>query len=315
VITAPPYRLPSRSAWLDARRIGSSDVAAVLGLSRWRSPWDVWARLHGLDREKWLDDDDEERLDEEPETPDQARGRALEPRILRAYGRATGGYVAPTPPHTLYAREDHSTSTPDAIRDFEILVEAKSDRFRARWGDPDTIVRWKPNCERIVRRDYYLQVQHQLWTLDAVIGDLAVLVPGRDPFTPELRIYRLHRDEELLDRVIDRIRRWWDVHIVRGDEPPLDGSRTASRILGSIERSGERRAAVHEVALAAAYETARQTERDARTAKERIGQLLVRSAGAERVLLMPRGRVTIVRQAGADGPVVYPRISGVGGSE
>ena len=30
------------------KTIGSSSVGAILGLSPWAGPWDVWARMHGL---------------------------------------------------------------------------------------------------------------------------------------------------------------------------------------------------------------------------------------------------------------------------
>ena len=44
----------NRAEWLNWRRtgLGGSDIAAVLGLSKWRTPWDVWADKKGLLPEK-----------------------------------------------------------------------------------------------------------------------------------------------------------------------------------------------------------------------------------------------------------------------
>lgn len=291
MISAParvegPHRYPSRDAWLRARRIGSSDVAALLGLSRWATPYDVWERLvHGpVDAET---------------TADQERGLRLEPRILATYAQLTGRRVTPTPPHTLYTRGAWASSTPDATADDGRLVEAKTDRRSDRWGAPQPIDRWTPDAAGVVRVDYYLQVQHQLWTLDREFADLAVLVPGEDPFLPELRVYPIRRDEEVVDRLVDRCARWWARHVVDRVPPELDEGDASGRALARLERSGSRRATSEEERLAAGYLAAAETEKRARDEKRRLGRELVISAGEARALELARGQVTIVTSVSA----------------
>jgi len=280
------HRYPTRADWLAHRRIGSSDVSAILGLSRYRSEWDVLLRLKG-------------ELSEGPSSPAADRGRLLEPVVLRRYGSATGRQVRPTPPNTLWTRDEWASATPDAFADGEIVLEAKTDARRERWGEPQTIERWEPGAELVVRPDYYLQVQHQLWVLDLELADLAVLVPGDDPFLPELRIFRLHRDEEVVAAVVDRLSTWWQRHVVAGEPPELDGSASAGRWLASWPNlGGERAATPGEVALAAGYEMARRNARAWEEARNRYGQLLVAAAGGVRRLALPRGRVTVVRNSG-----------------
>lgn len=324
------HQLGSRQEWLSARRIGSSDVPALLGLSRYRGPWDV--------RERLVDG-----RSDDSTSPDAERGVLLEPVVLRRYARASGNVVERTP-NTLWTREDWASATPDALvprmRRGDLVVEAKTDRRAERWGEPQTIERWETGCEAIVRPDYYLQVQHQLWVLDLLVADLAVLVPGDDPFLPELRVYRLLRDEEVVASLVERLSAWWRKHVVAGAPLEADGSAAASRWLARMERSGSRPARPGEVALAAAFETAGRTEREARETKHRLGQLLAAVAAPAKRLDLPVGHVTIVTSAGrstlderalladhpelapvldeyrrAGDPTVHARIYGLGGTE
>lgn len=327
MLTARRYR--TRDEWLSHRRIGSSDVATILGVGPSdedeprHSEWDVLMRLRGETRR------------DRPTTSTE-RGVLLEPRVLRSYARRTGRAVRPTPPHTLYTRDEWASATPDA-RDELGVVEAKTDRHRWRWGPEETIERWEPAAAEIVRPDYYLQVAHQLYVLDAEVGHLAVLLPGDDPFIPELRVYRLHRDRELEESLVDRLSTWWDTHVVRGEPPELDGSRAAGLWLAQgVDLGGEADATPNQVALAAAYETARVSASAWEEARKLYGQHLVEAACGVRRLNLPRGRVTIVRQPGRQhlderalvaehpelaplldsyrrpsDPYVYPKVSGL----
>jgi predicted phage-related endonuclease len=133
--------------------------------------------------------------------------------------------------------------------------------------------------------------------LDTAGADLAVLVPGDDPFLPELRIFRLLRDDELVERLADRLRQWWRRHVVGGEPPPLDDSPAAARLLAAAER-GARTATAREVELARAYATAAAEEKAAKERKRAAGRELIRSAGLARQLEIPRGgRVSIVAGA------------------
>lgn len=66
-----------RERWLQERTkyIGSSDAAAVVGISNYKSPWDVWAEKTGLEKPKLIDN---ERM---------RWGRYLEPAILEGYSK------------------------------------------------------------------------------------------------------------------------------------------------------------------------------------------------------------------------------------
>lgn len=285
-MTPAVRRFRSRDGWLRGRRIGSSDVAAIMKKSTKRSPWHVYERLvHGIDHDDTSDD------------VSAMRGVRLEPHVLRRYMRQTGTSIRPTPAFTLYDREDWATATPDALGD-GLIVEAKTDRIRDRWGEPTTIERWERAAGAIVRPDYYLQVAHQLFVLDLPAADLAVLLPGDDPFLPELRVYRILRDRELEERMVDHLRAWWRKHVVEKEPPPFDGSLPAGAWLTRRERFGARAATPAEAALAHHYEQCKAAALHWENARKQTGQMLIHSAGDVAQLDLPIGRVTVVRNNG-----------------
>lgn len=286
-MTISALRFASRDEWMRARRIGSSDVAAVLGVSPYSRPWDVYERLVlGASVS--------------PPTPAQERGVLLEPRVLATYAQRTGRRIRRTPPHTLYTRDGWASATPDALAvDERLIIEAKTDSRRDRWGPEQPIDRWTEDAAGIVRPEYFLQVSHQLWVLDAPAADLAVLVPGDDPLLPELRIYRISRDESVIRRMVARLSEWWERHVVGRVPPAWDDSDAAGRALARVERSGSRWATTYEAALAAQYEFLSRTEKAAKDAKKGLArQLLVTAGSSSRLDLPAGGRVTIVRRSG-----------------
>lgn len=224
----PGHQHPDRASWLAARRIGASDVAAILGVAGrsedepHRSPWDVWARLVGLE-------------EGQPETSAMRRGRAWESVVTGAYQGERPGIRVRSVSHALWTHPSRSwaTASPDAIaelveprHDFDDgptvwAVEAKTDASpaRAAWGDSREIERWGPGCDRIVRPDYALQAYYQAWVIGLPWVDLAVLLPFYD-----LRVFRIHADPEVEAALDDQIGEWHRRHVV-GDVPPrVDGS-------------------------------------------------------------------------------------------
>jgi putative phage-type endonuclease len=71
------------AAWHDWRRggIGGSDIAGIIGISRWASPWSVWAEKVGL-------------RSPSPATERQDIGKLLEDALAKMFHRRTGLTVA-----------------------------------------------------------------------------------------------------------------------------------------------------------------------------------------------------------------------------
>ena len=74
-----PIRDLSREAWLELRRhsIGGSDAAGIVGLSKWASPYSVWAEKTG-------------QLPEQPDNEAMRQGRDLEDYVARRWSEETG---------------------------------------------------------------------------------------------------------------------------------------------------------------------------------------------------------------------------------
>ena len=123
-ITEPPAFIPDslcarmrvydgRESWLEARKariaaggIGSTTAGALLGVSPWRTKWDVWAAVHAP---QLLDDS----------TPDArllARGLALEPLVDMLYKQRTMSETWGVDEYITIAHSDGVlVSSPDAL--------------------------------------------------------------------------------------------------------------------------------------------------------------------------------------------------------
>lgn len=184
-------------AWLAARRtgIGGSDVAPILGLSKWTTPLQVYMEKRG-------------ELQPQPDNPSMRWGRYLEPVVRQAYADETGLEVRVVPDmlrHSahdfLIANLDGFVAPSDAPRR---VFEAKTARTAEGWGEPGTDQ---------IPQPYLLQVQHYMAVTGFVAADVAVLIGGSD-----FRIYEVHEDRELQAMVIDACADFWAR--VQAGEPP-----------------------------------------------------------------------------------------------
>ncbi len=184
----------SRHEWLEMRRsgIGGSDVAAIVGLSKWRTPTDVY----NSKIEAPVDNDN----------ASMEWGRRLEPVIREKYAEAVGMSVD-TPPF-LFRHQEHKfmIADVDGIRADGRIVEIKTARTQQGWGEDGT--------DEIP--DYYkTQVQHYMTVLGATSCDVAVLIGASD-----FRIYTIEHDPELEELLIDAENEFWNEHVVPQVPPP-----------------------------------------------------------------------------------------------
>ena len=203
--------MPLTESQLIARRssIGSSDIAAVLGLSDYRGPHDVWADKMG--ESEPFDGNDATRF-----------GEIMEPVLLQWYAEQHPGLVV-EPNNVLgeqriYRRDDWMSATPDALafhRDsgFEYaprIIEAKSTSWRMadKWGEPGTDE---------IPADYLCQVMWQMAVMDIDRADVVVVEP------PTFKVYTVHRNIPIEDAMIAKAREFWG-YVERQEMPPIDGS-------------------------------------------------------------------------------------------
>lgn len=170
-----------RHEWLEMRRkgIGSSDAAAICGLSPWRTPLHVYADKLGL----------------LPETQSPAMdwGLRLEPAIAEAYREATGQILV-APPTICHPQYPWMLASADRTR-LDRIVELKTSRSGEGWGDEGTDE---------IPEQYILQVQHQMAVTGFDLADVAVLIAGSD-----FRIYTVRANPALRERLIAIEERFW----------------------------------------------------------------------------------------------------------
>lgn len=201
-----------RQEWLAKRRqgLGGSDIAALLGISRWHSPLSLWLEKRG-------------ELDEQQErvTSAQEWGLELEDPIRRAYTRKTGVGVYQLPEYTMYRSRELPIAlvTPDGYADDGGGFEAKtSSQFMAD--------EWQDEHGRPVLPAYY-EAQAQ-WE-SAVTGwdhvHFGVLIGASD-----FRTMTVVADKELHEQLYERAREFWTL-VEQNKMPDVDGTTASAKAL------------------------------------------------------------------------------------
>jgi putative phage-type endonuclease len=199
-----------RADWLDWRRqgLGASDVAGILGLSPWVSPWSLWADKLGL-------------TPDQPDNEDLEFGRWAELMIGPWFEHRTGLHVAsqqercvhpelPWARCTLDGRVYDSPASTLALGGLEV----KTDRKGRTWDG--------------IPAHYQCQAQWQMF----VTGMDRVWLPvlhGR-----RLEVYELDRDQGDIDLIVAEAARFWHDHVVAGVAPDVDGSDATLRALAAV---------------------------------------------------------------------------------
>lgn len=199
---------------MDNPSLGASEVAAIVGLHRFSSPFALWARLKGLTP---------------PFTGNAAtaRGQILEPAIRDWYSRRVGHVIAAGPEYGSepWRRDDApwQAARPDGFWHSGAafyLLEVKTTDSWEHWGEEGTAD---------VPQDYAVQVLWQQWVAAdrgcyPLVGTHLV---AYNRWNDEIRIYVLPWDEraQRLARLLsDRVTAWWGRHIIQGEPVEVDDS-------------------------------------------------------------------------------------------
>lgn len=267
--------MPLSSAQLGQRKkgIGSSEIAAVCGLSPWDGPLAVWLDKTGRAEPKPSDD----RMD---------MGGELEPIICkRALKRLDL-------PEAIYgetrAHPDHpwALATPDwIVRKPLRLIETKSIGWRMmhHWSEDAEDDRGVP--------DYYnCQVQWQLLVWDVDVAHVAAWIGGRD-----LRVYTIQRDREVGQALLEIADTFWHKHVLADVQPPVDGTLSSDRWLQKrFGRATERKlvADADAEAIVAAFRQAKIAEREAKARSAALANQVKALMGEASALDTSYGTIT-----------------------
>ena len=198
----------SRSEWLKWRTkgIGGSDVAAIAGISRFKSAYEVWLEKTG------------QSALEETQNDFAHFGSALEPIVKQEFMQRTGIKVRAK--KAILQSSEHPFMLADL--DGVINENGKMRIFEAKTASAYKQAVW----EEGVPEEYVLQVQHYMAVTGAEKAYVAAIVGGNSFFWHEV-----HRNEALIEQIIELENCFWNNNVLGGLEPIPDGSEAATNFL------------------------------------------------------------------------------------
>lgn len=261
----------SQNEWLVMRKqgIGGSDAAAICGLSRWRSPMDIWLEKTGQI---------------EPEKAGEAAywGQIMEPIIREEFTIRTGMKVITVNSMLQHKRFPFMLANLDGIvhdpHRGQGIFEAKTAGLYASsdWahGLPD---------------EYAIQVQHYLAVTGLSFACVAVLIGGN-----QFKWLYLERDDAVIDLIIQLESRFWR-QVQTNTPPPIDGSRATTELLNRLYPYGKKQEIelpAEALGLIEAYELAREQEEKAAMLKDTAINQLKNMLGKNECGVVQSRRVT-----------------------
>ena len=210
MLPAEQYTGSNRSKWLDARRLGlgASEVAGILGLSPWLTPYKVWK-----DKTSTVPPVE---LDTEPIEWGHAHEAAIARRVSTRYPEL--GKIAPSPGLLQHDEAPHVLATVDRLlvprgpglknAPAHAVLEIKN------VGLPSYRHSFKDGAPPVY---YQVQVMMQLAVTGLDRGYLAVHYGGQHMQYP----YLIERDEAAIDALVTYAEQWWADHVETGIAPPL----------------------------------------------------------------------------------------------
>lgn len=207
---------------LEERRpfIGGSDMPAIMGVSPWKTAWDVWA---------------EKKLDYVPHSSPAAElGNWLENPLLDWFCQVTDTDPLEVERNVRKFREVFTAQYDDLFKSQPIGVEAKTSGllipfFRSAdfgWGETSL-----EDPTDKVPLHVIAQTQQQMY-----VGDLEYVYVPALIANEGRKLYRVNRDEELI-KIITECGREFHRRYIAGDEQPEIGDQAPSMILlKSIKR-------------------------------------------------------------------------------
>ena len=210
-----------KDEWLELRRqgIGGSDAAAIVGLDRYRSAFDVYADKLGLKQEQ-------------PDNEAMRQGRDLEDYVAQRFMEATGKKVRRR--NAMLQHPEHHWMLGNIDRwvvgeNAGLECKTTSVLNRAKFSQGE----FPPN--------YYVQCVHYMAVTGADRWYLAVLVLNN-----AFHVFTIERDENEIQALIETEKHFWQNHVLKKIPPTPDGSESTSEIIKQLFPEARQR---EEVAL------------------------------------------------------------------
>lgn len=200
--------------WLKERQcgIGGSDVGAILGVNKYKTPFEVYL-------------DKTEPITEIKEQSESAYwGDQFEEVVAKEFEKRTGKKVRRDRKH--YKNSEY----PFMVANIDRKVVGENAILECKTANQYLASEWKDDE---IPASYLLQVQHYLFVTGSDFGYIAVLIGGQKFVWKEVP-----RDEELIKIIVDAEKDFWKK--VQDKTPPaLDGSSAAEKYLSEKYKNSE----------------------------------------------------------------------------
>lgn len=193
-------RPKDRNEWLDYRRagIGSSEIATIVGLNPYETPYQLWRRKIGLDEPK-------------SETFAMKAGHYLEDAVSQFWSDATGRQIIKASAGDWIVRNDDKP-----------FVQVSPDRTYwlddNRNNDNKGILECKTTQRAIdaddIPKTWFCQVQYQLGGAEIQQGSIAWLTAGREFGYQDLTLV-----PDFYAWLVEEAERFWVDNVMGGKEP------------------------------------------------------------------------------------------------
>ena len=200
--------MQDRKAWLEMRKqgLGGSDAAVVVGLSKWKSQWDLWLEKTG---QVEIEDVDNEYLE---------AGRRLEDTIAQWFCDKTNKKVR-------RCGMLRSKEYPWALADVDRLVVGENAFLECKTAASWKLDEWEGDN---LPDAYWCQLCHYMFVGGYEKAYIAVLVGGNKFIWKEVC-----RNEEDIEALIEAEKYFWEHNVVAKELPEVDGSKACAQAISA----------------------------------------------------------------------------------
>ncbi len=200
----------SHADWLRYRTmgIGGSDVSVIAGINPYKSAYQLWLEKTGQIEPA------------ESENEYTHFGTVLEPVIRREFTERTGLKVRQK--HMLLQSEEY----PFMLANLDGVINLNGEMciFEAKTASAYKLDEWQSG----IPPEYMLQVQHYMAVTNTKKTYIAVLIGGNH------FLYKLiERDNEIISKIIAMEKYFWEVNVLGGIAPDIDGTRATTDYFNS----------------------------------------------------------------------------------
>lgn len=208
----------SYDEWLNYRRlgIGGSDIAAICGLSKWKTAVHVYMEKLGQNKDELMSEAAE-------------WGTRLEPVIAKKFANNHPEWAI-TEKKVIYCHPKHDWALgnldgmiidPDQGRGI-LEIKTANEYLKHAWDDGN------------IPDYYFVQLQWYMFVTDLQWGYFGTLIGGN-----KYREYPVQRDDELIMQLFRLASDFWHNHVLLENSPPVDGSDASVTLLNQMYPSAK----------------------------------------------------------------------------